>query len=342
MHTQSGESVTLGQTPHHAPIYRVGAYAVKEENGQVSISKGAKTGSPSLKLGDKVKIRLHKVTSALGCGCVSGSGIPRDDAAWDGSMWSVTSCSKISHDCLIIRLASKGVGGAEHLTAQHLWHISLRLEVQGEMVERDYTPISSLADYKRGSITLWIRVYPDGKLTSALERVLMPMLAAGESAAAPPPSAITLSIPPPALTDVTGQRSLAVSKPAETLLLAPPPSSALLLVSGGTGLAPILQALNVALALPARPGVCFTSVVLVHSARSVRDVALLNQIASALASGSSFWRSLCVCVCVCVCVCMCARACACVRVLRVCVVIEASMWDRRRSYSDHRTHRYYR
>jgi hypothetical protein len=36
----------------------------------------------------------------------------------------------------------------------------------------EYTPISSLSDYHRGMLTLWIRVYPGGKLTSALERLL--------------------------------------------------------------------------------------------------------------------------------------------------------------------------
>ena len=68
--------------------------------------------------------------------------------------------------------------------------------------------------------------------------------------------------------------------------------SDLLLVSGGTGLAPILQALRIALATKGtdsdeaegRGG--FSSVVLVHSARSKRDLALLDEIESALTSNA--------------------------------------------------------
>ena len=139
--------------------------------------------------------------------------------------------------------------------------------MNGEPAIRDYTPISSLADYEQGRITLWIRVYPTGKLTPALESLAM----------CGPEERARSSL-------------LQVSHPRSTLLLLPPPSAALLLVSGGTGLAPILQALRIALGAGDESGagelggLRFSSVVLVHSARTAQDLSLLNEIGTALAA----------------------------------------------------------
>ena len=177
---ESGESVTLGQTSHHAPIYRVGAFSVKEDGGRVFVSKGSSAKSPALTLSEKINIRVHKVAKAVGCGCVSANAAvkktPGHQAGWD--WWSVAKVAKVSHDCLLIRLSGKpglpGSGQAGEITQQHLWHISLRLNIQGQMVERDYTPISCLAEYQSGIITLWIRVYADGTLTPALQALLQP------------------------------------------------------------------------------------------------------------------------------------------------------------------------
>ena len=177
---ESGESVTLGQTSHHAPIYRVGAFSVKEDSGRVFVSKSSGMKSPALTLSEKINIRMHKVAKAVGCGCVSANAAvkktPGHQAEWD--WWSVAKVAKVSHDCLLIRLSGKpGLPGsvqAREITKQHLWHISLRLNIQGRMVERDYTPISSLAEHQGGTITLWIRVYADGTLTPALQASLQP------------------------------------------------------------------------------------------------------------------------------------------------------------------------
>jgi nitrite reductase/ring-hydroxylating ferredoxin subunit len=173
---ESGLSLTKGQSSHHAPIYRVGSFACKEEGGRIYVSRVANDTSPKLSLADKINIRVHKAAKAVGCACVSSSaeieaGYP---LGWD--LWSVAKVAKLSHDCLIIRLVG-GQGrapGGERISDQHLWHISLRLEVQGQLVERDYTPISSLAEHEAGVITLWIRVYDKGRLTPALQRLLQP------------------------------------------------------------------------------------------------------------------------------------------------------------------------
>ena len=138
---ETGESITLGETSNYAPIYRVGAFSVKEEDGNVYVSKVANTRSPSLKFADKFNIRVHKVAKALGCGCFSGNSgkvpIKSESNTVEWSMWSVVSHSNVSADCLLVHMSRKdGVKGADNLTSNHLWHVSLRLEVQGEIVER--------------------------------------------------------------------------------------------------------------------------------------------------------------------------------------------------------------
>ena len=97
---------------------------------------------------------------------------------------------------------------------------------------------------------------------------------------------------------------LEVSTPRSTLLLKPPRSGSLLLVSGGTGLAPVLQAFKIAVqwagvtgggskAASAGTGDPWAagcaglhSVVLVHSARTVTDVCahMLDEIACCVAA----------------------------------------------------------
>ena len=176
---ESGESLTKGRTSHHAPIYRVGSFACKEEGGRIYVSRVANDTSPKLSLGDKINIRVHKAAKAVGCGCLSSSAANTEreqGESWE--RWSVAKVAKLSHDCLIIRLVVGGQGLApsgERITDKHLWHISLRLEVEGQIVERDYTPISSLAEHEGGVITLWIRVYEKGRLTPALQRLLQPI-----------------------------------------------------------------------------------------------------------------------------------------------------------------------
>ena len=97
---------------------------------------------------------------------------------------------------------------------------------------------------------------------------------------------------------------LEVSTPKSTLLLKPPRSGSLLLVSGGTGLAPVLQAFKVAVHWaggtgggsqaasggrgdPSASGCAgLQSVVLVHSARTVADVCahMLDEMACVVAA----------------------------------------------------------
>jgi len=330
---ESGESLTLGQTPHHAAIYRVGTFAAKEEGGHVFVSKTASPKSRPLQTSDKIKIRVHKVAKALGCGCMCGTPPPplkepkepkeakvaKDESGW--YEWTVTACSKVSEDCLRIDLKPMNWTvdeGALDLTANHLWHVSVRLQVNGKSVERDYTPTSSLADYVKGHISIWFRVYPNGALTPALQTLLMPITAAvGEDPAAKISSLslflslslsapkLTLELPPshiqPAPDTGYGRVPGGLQAGYGTVTGSPevPAQASLLLISGGTGLSPILQALDIALArgageaggegtghrggrVGAGAGGAFSSIVLVHSSRTVRDVALFKDLAAAL------------------------------------------------------------
>ena len=45
------------------------------------------------------------------------------------------------------------------------WHVAFAAPIDGETVERDYTPISTLAAYEEGVLDILIKVYPDGVMT---------------------------------------------------------------------------------------------------------------------------------------------------------------------------------
>ena len=127
----------------------MGKYGVKEENGKVFVTSRALATSPALTLHDKFQIRVQKVAKALTCGCVAPTPA-KEFAPLSGHVWDVTSVANVSHDCILVHLAcAAGVLLVGDITNAHLWHVSLRLDVDKELVERDYTPVSSLEEYRQ-------------------------------------------------------------------------------------------------------------------------------------------------------------------------------------------------
>ena len=97
----------------------------------------------------KFQIRVQKVAKALTCGCVAPTPA-KEFAPLTGHVWDVTSVANVSHDCILVHLAcAAGVLLVGDITNAHLWHVSLRLDVDKELVERDYTPVSSLEEYRQ-------------------------------------------------------------------------------------------------------------------------------------------------------------------------------------------------
>jgi len=132
---ESGTSMTLGESSHHSPIYRVGTFEVKEEAGQVFVSSNATNSNPALSLADKAMIRIHKASKALGCSSCSqpsvhvpASGGPAQ-AIWQE--WAIASAKRVGKDSLMLRLQITGGGkeGAKPIAAGQLWHVSIKVRV---------------------------------------------------------------------------------------------------------------------------------------------------------------------------------------------------------------------
>jgi nitrite reductase/ring-hydroxylating ferredoxin subunit len=132
---ESGASMTLGESSHHSPMYRVGTFEVKEEAGQILVSSNASNSSPALSLSDKAMIRIHKASKALGCSSCSQPSVyvPASDgpaqAIWQE--WAVTSVKRVGQDSLMLRLQVPGGGkeGAKPIAVGQLWHVSIKVNV---------------------------------------------------------------------------------------------------------------------------------------------------------------------------------------------------------------------
>lgn len=161
-----------------------------------------------------------------GDGRVEGSvGGPHPPRAW--TAFSVQSVRRATHDAVIFTLtAAGGCGVGEGLHAgpdvdPHCWHVSVAVGappgpgLPPPALSREYTPLSSLSAYTFGSLSLLVKLYPRGKLTS-----LLAQLTPGDVLSVSPPET-TLSTPallPPA---EAGAFSSPVAAPAPAL-----PSSA--------------------------------------------------------------------------------------------------------------------
>jgi hypothetical protein len=93
-------------------------------------------------------------------------------------------------------------------------HTYICTQTKGNQVERDYTPISSLAEYASGRLILWIRIYSDGQLTPELARISgipfpkgSPVASIQSSAAVDvKPPELTLKMPPVSVIRITYAR----------------------------------------------------------------------------------------------------------------------------------------
>lgn len=96
--------------------------------------------------------------------------------------WNLTSVEIVSQHSAIFRLATKNPRrGTPHprgrgkLPKPNTWHVTMLGELNTDegplpWIERDYTPISTGLEWERGSCSILIKIYNDGKLTQWLRQ----------------------------------------------------------------------------------------------------------------------------------------------------------------------------
>lgn len=204
-----GSAFVVEPTDHYSPQLRLETFPVKVEDGRVFVSP---TARQPLTKAHRWGIFLEKVKRNLGL--KDNSGLKQAGSDW--AEWLCMAFRKVTEESFIVELRAPAgwtPGPSSVMSVQKLmWHVTLRASIDGELVARDYTPISSAEDYRLGRLELWIKVYKDGKLTPHLERSLAN-------------SGAVVSV-----------------GPAEVTADLPDGITTVYLIGGGTGLTPLLQA----------------------------------------------------------------------------------------------------
>lgn len=193
-----------------------------------------------------------------------GVAVVQDRDPPDGfATWTVERVEPVSRWTAIYHLRSDDprrgavhVRGRGRTTWRKLWHTTLLARVganaEGPLpyIERDYTAISTAQEWEAGACRLLIKIYPHGKATQWILRHLRD-----------PGSTVQLSRPATTLRvpSLVPEKAARFAAPRGVLVL-----------SGGTGIAPVVQILQTFGPLPI-PVVCF------HSCRA-DDVVLLSEL----------------------------------------------------------------
>eukprot|EP00411_Alexandrium_monilatum_P001342 CAMPEP_0175184456 /NCGR_PEP_ID=MMETSP0093-20121207/1375_1 /TAXON_ID=311494 /ORGANISM="Alexandrium monilatum, Strain CCMP3105" /LENGTH=749 /DNA_ID=CAMNT_0016477127 /DNA_START=13 /DNA_END=2262 /DNA_ORIENTATION=+ len=225
-------------------------------------------------------LRRLEEAAAAGVEHVEADG-ERADSGDGSGRWKVARITGISWDTCVYHLENSPPA-EPHPCPSHSWHVQARF---GAAV-RDYTPVSTVAQWEAGRVDLLVKTYSDGvvsKQFGALRTV-------DEAQAA-----CQVSYEP-----LEDQRCwVTISRPLVTLHLpslteapAPLPAAArpdgpvrLALIVGGTGVAPALQLLNEV----AEPNGSFgphATAVMIYSSRTVLDVLMLNELRALEASAA--------------------------------------------------------
>lgn len=203
-----------------------------------------------------------------------GSADAGDDSmldSGDGSgRWKVETITGLAWDTCIYHLVNKPPA-EPHPYPNDAWHVNVRF---GGTV-REYTPVSSAADWEQGRIDLLVKTYEDGAVSKkfAMLRQASPYTAAEEQPCWALTSAPALTLTLPALTEQSLD-VLSMMNP-DHVALTLPPLEHLGLVVGGTGIAPAVQILREVL----NPDGAFgpsTRATLLYSSRKPEDVLCID------------------------------------------------------------------
>jgi ferredoxin-NADP reductase/nitrite reductase/ring-hydroxylating ferredoxin subunit len=286
---RTGLSFVSQPSDYYSPSFRLATYPTKTDGqGRVWVSTQPTPGSEGPRtsvLGNfiaRVKRRMSRsgeapapassstappppaaapVAAAPAASSSSRSSSPSAGAASASESffeeWTVTEVTQCSHDTFLYVLAAPAgwqasASAAQTVTTELMWHVALRARVGAsqEMISRDYTPVSTSEEYLRGRLDLWIKIYPTGVMTQHLAATCAP-----------------------------GVR-LSVGQPEQTSAI-PAHASHLGLLSGGTGVTPMIQAAYHVVRSPAVSGA------LLWSVRDARDaVDLITRLLKTLAAQS--------------------------------------------------------
>jgi len=245
---ETGEARQPEFTAHFRDLkqHHVRAYDVRVSNGNVYVwmlnksSSGRAVHHPTM---DVVPVASDSSVRNLG-----KRQREEDHAAFPLKLLDV---KHVNHDTCIFILAQSDESRLPLPPTSSVWHVSILASIDGQLVEREYTPLSSWQEWSGNRILrLLIKVYPDGIMTQHLAK-----LKVGAS--------IQVSAP----TETLSMRSAPMAKTAS-------PPDHLILIAGGTGIMPMLQILQEALhdSSPTR------SCVLVYSNKSPEDLLCWPQI----------------------------------------------------------------
>jgi len=143
------------------------AEAIRLYQLAVDVSAASKSGSAAQRASalprdelDMAKRSITRLQARLDSGGGADGG---DGLAADGSgRWHVADIVGLSWDTCVSQLrASPPI--EPHPFPQHAWHLSASFEG----VAREYTPISSAADWENGRVDLLVKTYRDGKVSKA-------------------------------------------------------------------------------------------------------------------------------------------------------------------------------
>ena len=273
----SGRSFLLaGAAPcdEYDPSWRLPVYDVLVRDGAVFVSAAPRpdSGAPAAAAAGAGAVPDAVVGAGAVPDAVVGAGAGAGSSVSEmRSEWQLEAVAQLRKDVRLLTLRRRHSGSdraaaAADGAAAGPWHVRLALSPERGSTARDYTPISSLADFGEGRLTLLVKVYEHGALTRPLSK-----LAPGASLYLSPPLRTTESyemqarVEADARADGGGGGGGGGGGSGAAL------RDVLLLVCGGSGVTPVLQMARWALdGCPdsAPPPAFFASVLVLTSMRS--------------------------------------------------------------------------
>lgn len=197
--------------------------------------------------------------SEFGC---SDAGDPACTDSGDGSgRWKVVKIDGLSWNTCVYRLEHHAPA-LPHPFPNDVWTVRVRL---GGSV-REYTPISTVQDWKRGKLDLLVKTYPDGLVSSRFAT----LQEAGSKHTSLEEQSCWALVSPPRASLLLSRQEMQFNGSGEQIL-------ELGLAVGGTGITPALQILQKVV----DQRHCFSQInkaVLIYSSRAPLDVLLLDEL----------------------------------------------------------------
>eukprot|EP00405_Crypthecodinium_cohnii_P013913 CAMPEP_0206449838 /NCGR_PEP_ID=MMETSP0324_2-20121206/18348_1 /ASSEMBLY_ACC=CAM_ASM_000836 /TAXON_ID=2866 /ORGANISM="Crypthecodinium cohnii, Strain Seligo" /LENGTH=487 /DNA_ID=CAMNT_0053919333 /DNA_START=49 /DNA_END=1512 /DNA_ORIENTATION=+ len=133
---------------------------------------------------------------------------------------------EVNHNCFIFHFGQPSGVPLPLPPASPVWHVTLRARIDGRLIDRDYTPVSSWDEWRDTSrVRLLIKIYPDGLMTQYLSKLRKGV------------SVIDMSGP------VTTLQLPSFDSPGKAVP-SPNTPSHLILFAAGTGVVPMVQILE--------------------------------------------------------------------------------------------------